>query len=453
MIRIIFLLLLLCISGCSQTRIASKSKKTFSQLKKTTEKRYNSEVLWNQSTYEPLESGLSRQQAIELAMRNNPQLQADLETLGIANADLAQAGLYTNPFISSVFRLPKKCDETANIETDFIWNFSDLWQVPLRKKVASDGLEITSLRVLQSIFNTYTQANIVYDTVIYWQLLLKNGLDTYKKAKELNKQIKYRFNFGYVQKYDIELSNAQLNMFANDILDFENQLTDAILQFKNLMHVELNYKLIPLSDNFSIIKTLPSEEDVITTMLNNRPELQIAYLNIQLARHTISLEKGRVFDNVGFGIGLERGTDGTLVRGPLVTINFPIFDLNQAQIKRAKFILQQHEDELHAIKYNLITETKLLYQSIETDLKKLPFYQKILTSYKKATQFGLKYGNMMQLNWTFYLQAQVDYYLQKKMAIDLLYSLSKTKAQLERAMGASLDKKFKLNNLPIDKLI
>ena len=139
----IALLLLLCLAGCSQKHIKQKSKRTFSQVNHILQDTYHTTIAWDQAILKDETQTLSLKDAITTAMHNNPQLQADLEILGIANADLVQAGLYTNPFISSVFRLPKKCDETTNIETDFIWNFSDLWQVPLRKNVARDEFEIT----------------------------------------------------------------------------------------------------------------------------------------------------------------------------------------------------------------------------------------------------------------------------------------------------------------------
>ena len=53
-----------------------------------------------------LSDGLSLDEALRLALLNNRQLQSQFLTIGIAKADLTQAGLLTNPSLSLLFLLP-----------------------------------------------------------------------------------------------------------------------------------------------------------------------------------------------------------------------------------------------------------------------------------------------------------------------------------------------------------
>ena len=84
---------------------------------------------------------------IAIGLKYNPELQAAFEDLGIVQADLMQAGFYSNPNISSIFRIPKKDVIQTNIEITANFMLSDLWQVPFRKKVAEGNLEIKSLMI------------------------------------------------------------------------------------------------------------------------------------------------------------------------------------------------------------------------------------------------------------------------------------------------------------------
>ncbi len=458
----ISLLLLLCLAGCSQKHIKQKSKRTFSNINHTLQDTYHTAIAWDQPLLENTDQPLSLEQAINFAMHNNVQLQADLEKLGIANADLMQAQLFSNPQLVAAFRIPKKRsvligEETANlkadIEIDFFWQLSDLWQVPLRKRVAEDELEIVSLRVLQKILDVYTETKITYARIIYWQALCTNAQAALQQAQELNKQIKYRFNFGYNTEQEIQLANAQVKMLEINVIEAENQLTDYYARLRELLHLPVNSNPVHIVNDISIPAQLPPQKQVEQFMFTNRPEVHIAQTNIQQAQHKIKLERANVFDNVQFGLAYERDPSGLDTRGPFFGINFPLFDLNQAQISRAKTILIQREKELISTKNILLTELILIYQQVQTDLQKIPAFQQLLSSYQEAINFDLTYAKGMQLNWLQAMQNQLAYYEQRKQFIMLLMNTSKNLAQLERAIGASLNIKFNLKKLPVDRLI
>ncbi|GAI76032.1 unnamed protein product, partial [marine sediment metagenome] len=257
----------------------------------------------------------------------------------------------------------------------------------------------------------------------------------------------------YNMEQEIHLADAQVNMFELDVIEADNQLTDAYTRLRELLHLPVNSDPLPIIQNMNILVQLPSQKQIQQLMMANRPEVHIAQMHIQQAKHEIKLERAKVFDDVQFGLAYERDTNGLSTRGPFFGISFPLFDLNQAQISRAKTILIQREKELISTKNILLTELILVYQQLQTNLEKIPQFLQMLRAYQKAIQFDLAYAKGMQLNWIHAMQNQLAYYTQRKAFIMLLINTSKVVAQLERAMGASLDKKFNLKKLPIDKLI
>src|SRR5438045_6207287 len=92
----IILTMLFLLSGCARVKIGPE----FSQLQKRTETSTASSIVLNNKLHHELHDiqfvknnvsdGISKNEAVKIALQNNPELQADFQNLGIAKADLVQ---------------------------------------------------------------------------------------------------------------------------------------------------------------------------------------------------------------------------------------------------------------------------------------------------------------------------------------------------------------------------
>ena len=80
-----------------------------------------------------LEDGLTRKEAVRIALVNDPRLQAQFDQLGQTRADYVQAGLFTNPELGAFIGFPISLDASAVTLLGFL---SDLWIAPARQAVA-----------------------------------------------------------------------------------------------------------------------------------------------------------------------------------------------------------------------------------------------------------------------------------------------------------------------------
>ena len=87
-----------------------------------------------------LRGPLNADRAVQVALLNNRELQARFEEIGIAQADVIQAGLITNPNFSANFRFPDRSPSGTNIEYSIAQNFLELLVLPLRKRIANAQL-------------------------------------------------------------------------------------------------------------------------------------------------------------------------------------------------------------------------------------------------------------------------------------------------------------------------
>src|SRR6266496_6612155 len=118
----------------------------FADLANTVHLRTGKRVQWNRSSAGDaqaqaavtslLSRPLTADSAVQVALLNNHNLQATYEELGIAQADLVEAGLLKNPVFYFERRLPGQA-----AEIDLVQEFVDILLLPLRKRIAAAQFE------------------------------------------------------------------------------------------------------------------------------------------------------------------------------------------------------------------------------------------------------------------------------------------------------------------------
>ena len=98
-----------------------------------------------------LQKELTPASAVQIALVNNPRLQAEMEEIGISRAELVQAGLLRNPEFAASWRFPDRPPSAANTEYSITGELLDLVFLPYRKQIAAQNLEQTQLRVADEI--------------------------------------------------------------------------------------------------------------------------------------------------------------------------------------------------------------------------------------------------------------------------------------------------------------
>ena len=87
-----------------------------------------------------LADGLALDEAVQLALLNNRQLQLAFLDIGIARADFVQSGLFSNPSLGIGILFPSGGGR-SNIQANIAQNIVQIWQMPVRKRSAEHALE------------------------------------------------------------------------------------------------------------------------------------------------------------------------------------------------------------------------------------------------------------------------------------------------------------------------
>ena len=143
----------------------------FPEVSAAVEERSATKIVWNSGTEldqeaaEQLRSLLQRKltadDAVQIAMLNNRDLQAMYTELGVAQADLVQAGLFKNPILDAAVFFP-----LSGVRPDFqlsvVVSLLDALYVPLRKRVAAALFEEAKLRVTGAVLDFAAQVRTAF---------------------------------------------------------------------------------------------------------------------------------------------------------------------------------------------------------------------------------------------------------------------------------------------------
>lgn len=442
--RIIYILLAfsLFLTGCATVEINEE----WQRINAFSSEQIGKDILWQKNEEdervikekikELLSDGLSMEDSIRIALLNNKKLQAAFEEIGIAKADLVQAGLLTNPDLSAIFRFPFGGGKTG-IEVGGLLNISDLWQIPIKKKVASTRLEIVINQIFNKILDIVKEAKTAYIDYASLFLIRDETERMIDMVEEWKDHLIYREKFGFTKAIDIYMAEAISTDMEMEFSKTESELLMARYRLNRIMGLSDNKWEIEANLKFLEERPpLPSLESLISEAITKRPDIKMAKTQVEEARRILSLEKTRIFSNVQAGITYERGIDGEDSIGPEIGIQIPIFNQNQAQIAKAEYRLRQAEKELEAKKEEVREEVSISFERLYFLNQQISFLkEKIIPAHEAAVAYAERYFNAMELNMLYLLEARKNLIEAKKNYLRTIKEYNIVLAELERIVS------------------
>lgn len=383
-----------------------------------------------------LSDGLTEDDAVRVALINNKTLQSAFEEIGIAKADVVQAGLFSNPNLSAVFRFPFGGGGN-DIEAVMPFRISDLWQIPLRKKVAYARLESTMLKVSEEILNTVAETRHTHNKYIALSRVKDETEKMKKQMEEFRNHLMYRQKFGFTKDIDIYMADAAILELEDELSQIKKELEISRMRLNRLLGISPEqFDYVVIGDLPEEFKPLPDLEILLAHAFSSRPDIQISKVKVENSKHVLALERKRIFANVEAGIAYARDTEGTDFMGPEVEIQLPLFDQNQAQIAKAEYRLRQTEKELQA-------KMDLVHEEVTSALERLSFARsraslirnKLMTIRQDAVIYAETYFDAMQLNMLYLLEARQKLLESKRRLLEALREQRDQEIELEKSLG------------------
>lgn len=433
------------ISGCATVPKSAG----FREVSQTVEQRTGFQVHWNQGTPEDaavaeklqamLREELTPEAAVQVALLNNASLQATFEELGIAQADLVQAGLLKNPVFAGHVRFPDKSGEATNTEFSVSQDFMEIFLRPLRRKLAAAQFEQARLLVGNDVLNLAAEVRSACYTLQGAEHARKMFAEILRAAQASAELAERQHAAGNIS--DLELANQQA-MHQQAELDLTRSQAEVLTARERLNRL-MGIKESPAWKISDQLPQLPARElpvqELETLALAQRLDMAAARQEVKTLEEALTLARRGVIPEVNVGVDTERDPDRTRVTGPSFEIPLPLFDQRQAAIARAEAQLRQSQRRLSVLETQIRSEVRSAQDRLQIARQLIERYRDVLIPLReKIVAESQKHYNFMLIGVFQLLQAKRDEVNAYREYIEVFRDYWNTRAELERAVGGRL---------------
>jgi len=289
---------------------------------------------------------LTERSAVKVALLNNPGLQAELARLGIAAADLHQAGLAENPRLWGAVRFPAQGAVVTDVMGGLSTSFLSLFTITARERVAEARLEVETLAVSHIVLRTVAEVRTAF-------------VEVQRRQQKLAVLRALRATLG---------DEPSLAALDDELALRELALEGDVVAARETMNRHLGL-WTPTSLAWSVAAPLPTPPrqklrvgSLERTAVAQRLDLQSARARTRMIGRTLQMRRdwGWLGD-LDLGASVNRPTTGDGVTvGPAASVGLPIFDQGQAAVARLEAAHARSRHQATALAVAIRSEVRQL---------------------------------------------------------------------------------------------
>ncbi len=387
-----------------------------------------------------LEAPLSEASAVRIALLNNQRLQAEYEEIGIAHADLVQAGLLENPSVSVDILAGNGAVSPA---FSIVENVFGLLTMPARRTMASSTLDRTKYAVGAKILNTAAEVRSAYYKLVGDQQaadLFHQVVSATEAAADLaGRQV----TAGNLNRRDQALQQAQYAESLVELARIEAQLAvdrEGLNRLLGLYGEQIAWNLPDRLPDVAGAK--PELEGLETLAIEHRLDLAGARADVQTATYALELgQQLRWLTALGLGVTIERdpGGSGAWLKGPKVEFSLPIFDLGTARITSLEAQQRKTGKLFVGLAVDVRSEVREAYLRLAAAQDAATFYRtKVLPLKQQIVAENQRLYNGMLVGVYDLLRSRQDQINSARDYIGTLKDYWIARSQMERALAGPL---------------
>ncbi len=339
---------------------------------------------------------LTAETAVQIALLNNRGLQATYAELGIAEADVVQAGRLRNPGFS--FGRFTRADE-VEIERTFLFDVLGLITMPIRTDLEKRRFELTKGRVAMETLQVAADTRRAWFNAVAAQETAKY-MEQVRMAAETSAELARRMaaagNFSKLDQAREQVfyaeTTAQLARVRQQALAEREKLT----RLMGLWGEDIAFKLPERLPDLP--KSVRNIADLEATALKQRLDVQGAMQEAENIAASLGLTKATGFINV-IEVGYSRISETGQPRksGYEVELRLPIFDWGSARVARAEHTYMQAVNRAADTAVKARSEVREAYAAYRTTYDLAKHYRDEIVPLRKriSEENLLRYNGML----------------------------------------------------------
>ncbi len=381
-----------------------------------------------------LTDGLTEEEAVSLALWNNAALQATLADLGLAQAELLEAGLLVNPSFQMLVGLGSKPFEFLLIAP-----IEALWQRPKRMAAAKLNLQSIAAQLVQNGLDLVRDTRLAYADYRMFDEQAKRASGVADLAEEIAELDAKRLAAGDIGELDLQLSRLRALTARDTAAQLEQELPVAWQRLRLLAGLPSTTVALDPADSDATPRAQPAADELLAIASRSRPDLRAAELAVEGAGQRLGWQKSTTFARVAPMLSSKGIGDSGIKTGPGLAMEIPLFNRGQGRISRAEAELEQAALQLAALRAQVESETAAAaarLSQVAASLQRLrreliPVAEQTLALSGKAYEAG----DIAYLDLQSAKRPLLDLRLREAVAEA---AVARARAELDRAVGRKL---------------
>lgn len=347
---------------------------------------------------ELLQSPLTSDTAVQVALLNNRGLQGTYEDLGISQADLAQAGRLPNPVFAAT---RQQNSEVTKTTLGLEFNFLGIVLTPALSRLEGIRFEQTKLSVGNEVLQVAAETRRTY----FEALAAEQRTDYYRQvvatteaAAELAARLARAGNISrrdqgreqvFYAEAVAELARAQQEARAS---------RERLNRLMGLWGSDTQWTLPKTLPDLP--KTQPTYANIEALAISQRLDVQARKKEAEALASALGLTRSTRFINVlDLGVETEKETGDPRLTGPTLTLELPIFDFGNARVARYEAQYRQALKRVANTAIDARAEAREAYQALVTAYHTAKHYRdEVVPLRKRIADESVRYYNGMLIS-------------------------------------------------------
>lgn len=382
-----------------------------------------------------LARALTADDAVQVALLNNQGLQATYAELGIAEADLVQAGRLANP--SWTYRHAQRGD-AVSIESVLTMELVSLLTMPLRTRIEERRFDEIKLSVSDAVVRVAMDTRKAYYEAVAAEQSARY-LETVREAAEASADLAR----GMAQAGNwSKLNQMRQQVFYADAIAQSAQARQVVTasreKLTRLMGVSGSDTAYKLPDRLpDLPKGAVALGDVEAYAIENRLDLRAARSHTESVASNLGLTRTtRFIDVLELGPAWVRESPEPNKRGYEITLSVPLFDWGEARVAKAEATYMQAVNRLAQAAVDARSEVREAYASYLTRYEVAKHYRDEVVPLRKriADENLLRYNAMLMSVFELLADAR-EQVLSVNASVEALKEFWISEAELRRTLG------------------
>ena len=382
---------------------------------------------------------LTPETAVQVALLNNPSLQATYEELGIAQADVVQAGLLKNPTVTAAALFG---GVSPSYDFDLVKSFLDALLIPARTRITEAQFGQVRFRAAASVFELTAEVLAAFYTLQGAEQLvdvLRVVLDSTAAASELAQALHAAGNLSDLQ---LATERALVEDVRADLMRARAETVEPREDLRELLGLSSSDSRWQAAHG---LPGVPDRDPPLSSLLGRAADtnLEIAAANQQqlvLSEALATARAWRYFGGVEVGAETHREQgESNWIAGPSISLELPLFDQQQAEIFRLESQLRQSERRAESVALSVAANVRRAYGALDSARTLAEQYKNaILPIRKRVVALSQEQYGSMHLGGFDLLRAKREEITGYSDYVRAVRDYWIARARLERAVGARI---------------